>query len=280
MGVLVPTTAGGYLESGNPYSPRLPKAPGMTHIAKEPVLYFHSRDKKPFSLRVIFPNGQPTFTFPHAVTLEKGLEWKDVQFTENPTDGSTALPTTDDVDREEMNEGFYYSSILNDVDADEMKVDGKISRFLFYEGQVDYQEKVVLRLKADHKTAVVQNLGSTPVADLFISVGTHRRKRFQYLPDGVMWGALDRLAPGQTALVRLWAVDGRATPAFPDLRKNGFTAKEAGAFEKLWAHEVKFRTATETGSACSTAWTPRIATACPNSISPPPPRRSSGPCSC
>jgi len=216
------------------------------HIVKKPVLYFHSRDKKPFSLKVVFPNGQPAFTFPHAVTLDHGLEWTGVKFTENPKDGSPALPTTDVIDREETNAGFYCGSLLNDVDADEMEVAGKRSRFLFYEGQVDYQEKVSLKLKGDLKTAVVQNQGSTPVYDLFISFGKNKRVGVIERTEMALWGSLGRLEPGQTALVPLSPAENLAGPAkpagpaFPNLRKIGFTGKEASAFEKCWVRAVEY----------------------------------------
>jgi len=202
-----------YLLTSRPFLTSHP--PGMV-VVKEPVLYFHSRDGGPFSLKVSFRAGTPTETYPVGEKNGRTVQWKKVSFVK-------AAGTTKGLF------DFWDSTIpvslekiiptLNDVDADEIVYNGTKSRFIFYEGEVPFTNKVAFQPAAGGREVVVANNGEYPVFDLYVFLSPDRAA---YLPR-LDAGAKVKVAPGKAE-----------TDFAAPLKKLGFTDKEAAAFAGLW----------------------------------------------
>jgi hypothetical protein len=206
----------------------LTSRPMQITVVKEPVLYFHSRDKRPFSLKVTFNRGTPTETYPAAAKNGNVIEWKRVSF---PAKTKAAITKGS-----AMNSLVPFEEIidtLNDTDADEIESGGTRARFLFYEGEMPFKNPVKLATDSRTQEVVVTNTGNYPVLDLFVI----RRDPLDaggplFQPD-ISSSYLPRLQPGET--VRLKPELAKKTPDFArPLRELGFTKKEARSFETLW----------------------------------------------
>jgi hypothetical protein len=197
-------------------------------VVKEPVLYFHSRDRLPFSLKVVFNRGTPTETYPAAARNGNVIEWERVSFpTKTKAAVTKGLSMNSLVPLEEI------IDTLNDTDADEIESGGTRARFLFYEGEMPFKNPVKLATDPRTQEVVVTNTGNYPVLDLFVI----RRDPLDaggplFQPD-ISSSYLPRLQPGET--VRLKPETAREMLDFAKpLRGLGFTEKEARSFETLW----------------------------------------------
>ena len=110
--------------------------PERITLVKQPVVYIHSTDKNPFDLKVIFNSGKPTETYPPANTVKNTTEWKNVSFPMSEKSMKANIDTNRLVPLGEI------MGTLNNVDADELEYNGIKSRFLFYEGEMPYNNKV------------------------------------------------------------------------------------------------------------------------------------------
>ena len=131
-------------------------------IVKEPVLYFHSKDKNPFSLRVKFLNGKQILNYPEAEIENDEIYWKKVSFDNERIELKSKSP-------EKPREFVPLSSImgiLNDVDADLIEYNGTKTRFLFYEGEIKLSNKVTATFDNEKNEVIFKNEGDYKVCNL------------------------------------------------------------------------------------------------------------------
>jgi hypothetical protein len=107
-----------------------------------PVIYFHSDAKEPFSVRVRFRDGEPRATYPEAESGLDTLVWSNVTF---PDSSVTRIgkATDDYVPLEQL------IPILDDVDADLLQYNDIQTRFLFYEGESEFVNSVLVSYDRD-----------------------------------------------------------------------------------------------------------------------------------
>lgn len=194
-------------------------------VVKEPVLYFHSRDRQPFSLKVTFARGFPTETYPAGEKRDNTVQWKRVSFAEDGAGATKGLwERTEPVPLDEI------LGTLGDVDADEIFCNGVRSRFLFYEGEMPFANNIACTFAPGGREAVVANNGEYPVLDIYVICPAAGASPFR---DDHLLAYLPQLKAGQKARVGLKPVTGRIDFARP-LRELGFTEKESKSFESLW----------------------------------------------
>lgn len=206
----------------------LTSRPMQITYVKEPVLYFHSRDKRPFSLKVTFNQGTPTETYPAAVKNGNVIRWERVSFP------AAAEPM--------ITKGLAVESLvpldeiidtLNRVDADEIESGGTKARFLFYEGEMPFANQVKMTVDSKTQEVILVNTGGYPVLDLFVIVrDSLNAGGFLFQPD-IFSSYLPQLQPGETVRLKPELVKVMLDFAKP-LRELGFTEKEARSFEALW----------------------------------------------
>lgn len=202
-------------------------------VVKEPVLYFHSQDKKPFALKVTFNQGTPTDTYPEAAKNGNTLQWKRVTF---PT--ATASSTAKGFETDDGLVPFNaIVNTLNNVDADEVEAGGVKARFLYYEGQIPFANPVKATFDLEKKEATVANDGSYPVFDLFVLIPEGMGWQALFEPQDPFLAYLPQLQPGETVRVKLDPVLQKVDFG-KSLRTLGFTEKESAAFALLWSESI------------------------------------------
>ena len=193
-------------------------------MVREPVLYVHSNDKKPFSLRVVFKKGSPTDTYPPAQVSGNTITWDNVTF--SPSKQRNALMTQ--FQKYEPLEKIIPT--LNDVDADLLYYMGHASRFLFYEGNIPYENRITSEYDFEKGKATVRNNADYPIYD--VVVVAPRRGKHIFAPD-IYVSRIGKILPGEmvTADFCVLKADAGFAKNLVDL---GFTEKEALAFDNLW----------------------------------------------
>ena len=246
-GVLV----GSYTDDTYLNTTRPPEA--VIHLLQfdEPIIYVHSKDRKPFSLRVTFASGKPTLTYPVAEVSAQAVFWPLVQFGRPVQKTSTGASSEQEINLVPFmvctsgREGYEAAPgagvedfaplselmpALNDVDADELIYKGQTTRFLFYEGDIRYHNTIMLDHTMGEKTATVHNTGSDTVYDVMVVAppeeGYTRLKT-------VSVGWVRELKAGEKLSLSLVPLENDVSLA-PSLIALGFTAKEAVSFEKVW----------------------------------------------
>jgi hypothetical protein len=127
----------------------------------------------------------------------------------------------------------YPSEILrtiNNVDADTLQYKKQKSRSLFYEGVIDYGNKIRMIYNADRKQALIENKGSYPVYDLLLIVPSNYNK---LLGKNIYSDVVPKIGAGETVTVPLTQVPAKVDYA-GDLVKLGYTRAEAQAFADIW----------------------------------------------
>ncbi|MFZ2456636.1 MAG: hypothetical protein WAX07_09185 [Candidatus Altiarchaeia archaeon] len=184
-------------------------------VVKEPVIYIHSEDAGSFDAKVVFRSGWPTESYPAAESADNSFVWENVQITGEDS-GIT-----------------YPSGILtdiNNVDADTLQYRKQKSRSLFYEGVINYENKIRLIYNADKKEALIENKGSYPVYDLIVIVPSNYNK---LLGKNIYSDLVPKIGAGETVTVPLRQVPAKVDYA-GDLIKLGYARTEAQAFADIW----------------------------------------------
>ena len=167
----------------------LTSRPEQSYMIKLPVVYFHfPGDKFPFSMKVDFLKGKPTDTYPQAINEEMSFSWENVSFPDNDIKKSNVGISEDFIPLKDI------IPVLNDVDAEELLYKGTKSKFLFYEGEMDFTNNISVKLD-DDKNVAFYNSGDYPVYCLTYAKGAEKYG----LPNQASeLFCLDSLYPGET----------------------------------------------------------------------------------
>ncbi len=200
--------------------------PKQLHMVRQPVIYIHSENKKPFNVVVSFRKGKPTDTYPPAVSDKPSiLHWENIQIVDNCSvvkgrGDAGFIPLQDII------------GTLNNVDADCLQVAGVRERFLFYEGELEFENRVDVVYDLDSMTATLTNKGDYPVYNLILSLSTEGTHVFS---PRVYAGIMDELSPREKRVVHLSDKIPDGSILEGDLVSLGFTESEAESFAALWA---------------------------------------------
>lgn len=184
-------------------------------VVKEPVIYIHSGKGGTFDAEVVFKNGHPTESYPGAESKEDSFIWKNVKIVE------------------ESDQIAYPSNVLrtiNDVDADALEYNDQKARSLFYEGTIEYENRILAKYNSDRKQAIIENRGSFPVYDLLLIVPSNYNK---LLGKNIYADVVPKIGAGETVTITLKQVPA-VVDYTQDLSELGYTQKEAQAFANLW----------------------------------------------
>ncbi|MGE5605574.1 MAG: hypothetical protein ACM3YE_07785 [Bacteroidota bacterium] len=206
----------------------LTSRPMRITVVKEPVLYFHSRDKRPFSLKVAFNRGAPTETYPAAVKKGNVIEWKRVSFP-----AQTKAVITKSLAADNLVPFDEIIDTLNDTDADEIESGGTKARFLFYEGETPFANPVKMNTDPRTHEVMVTNTGSYLLLDLWVIFRDPLNAGGLVFQPDISAFYLPRLQPGETVRLKP-ELAGTTLDFAKPLRELGFTEKEARSFEMLW----------------------------------------------
>lgn len=200
----------------------LTSRPEQVLFVKQPVIYIHSKDKKPFTAKVRFNNGKPTDTYPEAEVDKGTIIWKDVKF-------------SDDCEERKIKDMYEHIPLegiietLNDVDADCLNYNNQRARFLFYEGELKFENKIEATYNFEKQEATLENNGDYPVYNLILVASKEGDQIFN--PD-VYIDRVEKLNSGEKVTAKFTEQEDISLKT--DLISQGFTEKEAEAFSELW----------------------------------------------
>lgn len=212
-GVLV-----GCIESNEAF---LTSRPKQTLLVKLPVMYVHSNGMEEFDLEVTFNTGGPTDTYPEASVNKNKIKWENVKIAKiAPTVGGVKgfVPLEDIIPK------------LRDVDADYLTVGDVSDKFLFYEGELTYENKIKVNYDLENMKVTFVNNGGYTVYDVMFVYSRGE----DFMHPKIYMGEVEELTPNQAIVVDL----NEFTPDAKILENNlidlGFTKKEANSFANLW----------------------------------------------
>lgn len=201
----------------------LTSRPEQAKLVREPVIYVHSIDKIPFTICATFNSGNPTDTYPQAIVNGNSVIWEQVNFSAdiipaNPRITANHVPLDSIID------------ILNNVDADCLEYNGQTARFLFYEGDIQFENEVVATYDFDNQQATFENQGVYPIFNLILVASKSNGMPFN---PSIYAGRIEQLNPGEQTTVAF--SEGVEVDPEEDLVSQGFTQMEAEAFAELWS---------------------------------------------
>jgi hypothetical protein len=200
----------------------LTSRPEASQLVRLPVIYVHSRSKTPFTAKATFATGGPTDTYPPADVGQRTVEWRNVTFGNNSALNKTLLDSNY-IPLE------HIIPTLNSVDADILEYNGWLSRFLFYEGAVQFQNRIAASYDLDSLTAHVTNQGDFVVYNVNLVI--RLQNTYGPLPRAY-FAHWDQLDPHQTANALLG--EEPVLSYLNDMKAQGFSQTEAESFAGLW----------------------------------------------
>jgi hypothetical protein len=215
----------------------LTSRPEQAMLVKQPVIYIHSKDLNEFDLRVNFIAGTPTMTYPSTAMTNDAAEWKKVKVFQNCVKAEGNAPVSKGFEPVPLESII---PILNDVDAACLQFEGTEARFLFYEGEMPFENKISAKYNAATGKATVKNNAEYVVYDLAISVSKEiNKKALAPTTFSILTGSIEELKAGEEK--ELWL---KENAEFPSLKQQmitaGFTEKESESFSALWQDSFFF----------------------------------------
>ncbi|MFH1544996.1 MAG: hypothetical protein ABIE23_02815 [archaeon] len=207
--------------------------PKQLLLVRQPVVYIHSGEGiESFDASFEFNEGNPTDTYPEAVVEGKKVEWNNVRIVDSCGEPAVRsvkgfVPLEEIIDE------------LNDVDADCLEVGDEKNRFLFYEGEMGFENPIEAEEILDENKVKVKNNADYSVFNLFFVSG-----KGDFMNPIHLSGRVEELKAGEEKTIELNEED-KSNFIREDLLELGFTEKETNAFTSLW--DYSFFNPTNTG---------------------------------
>jgi hypothetical protein len=197
--------------------------PEIQTIVKQPVVYIHSNNKVPFSLKVTFNTGKPTSVYPLTVIDGNITEWNNIKFQEV----NKGIRENPEIDTNNLRPLKEIMNTLNDVDADMLFYNKSSSNFLFYEGEMDFENKIEATYDAVKGEVTFKNNFPFDVNNVVYSSATG-----DFMHPHYICGKADIVKSNETAVVKLTNME----PGYwtKDLTSLGFSDREGNSFSRLW----------------------------------------------
>ncbi|MCX6801610.1 MAG: hypothetical protein NT067_00705 [Candidatus Diapherotrites archaeon] len=214
----------------------LTSRPEQAMLVKQPVIYIHSKDLNEFDLRVNFIAGAPTMTYPSTAMTEDSAEWKKVKVLQNCLKAEENAPLTKGFEPVPLESII---PVLNDVDSACLQFEGTEARFLFYEGEMPFENKISAKYNTATGKATVKNNAGYAVYDLAVAVSKENSKAMAPTSFSALTGSIGELKAGEEKELAL-----KENAEFLDLKQQmmaaGFTEKESESFGALWQESFFF----------------------------------------
>lgn len=199
----------------------LTSRPEISAMVKQPVVYVHAKGIDSIDAEFTFQDGEVTDTYPEGDVAGAKVSWKNVGIGSAIIKGSKAFMMPR-VDIEDL------IPTLNDVDSDDLNYKGQESRFLFYEGEMQFTNNIEVDYDAGSETATFVNRGNYPVYNLILA-----HNEGGYMRSKLYYATLDRLDAGEEREMSFIEQDLEGA-IYEDMKYQGFTDKETNAFVRIW----------------------------------------------
>lgn len=191
-------------------------------IVKQPVIYVHSNEDIKFNVKVEFKSGKPEETYPKVDTDGKMIQWNNV-YAHSRHEVEKKVLKEDDWDLVPLKEII---GILNNVDSKCLEFNNVHSKFLFYEGEMEFENKVLVDFDTDLGAVLIVNNFDFTIYNVTVTkqLGT-------FLDPEYVMCHIDSMEAGEKLAFKYENIRDVWTE---DLIKLGFTQMEAESFAKLW----------------------------------------------
>lgn len=192
-------------------------------FVRQPVIYIHSKGKLTFDAKVEFSNGTVTETWPETEMNGKIVEWKNVNVVEGPPLGGHTRGIEETlIPLEEI------LPILRNTDANFLSYNSQTEPFLYYEGKIDFENKVSATYNFETKEAVIKNENNFPVYNVIVAAS-----RGDFINQENFYSFAEKIEANQE--IKIEFMPRELETAFEnDFLQLGFTGKETNAFTNLW----------------------------------------------
>jgi len=196
--------------------------PKQVMLAKQPVIYIHSKTQKPFNISFTFKNGTPTETHPPADVKGGRVSWSNVR-------AYDACPP------ERLAKAAHIPMpqiipALRRVNASCLSVGDSSEKFLYFEGELEYENKIMVEYDRTTQKAKFANEGRFGVENLMLVLSNGGN----YMQPNIFIARAENLNPGETKDVDFVPFKPNQFPLTKDLLNLGFTPQEAESFADLW----------------------------------------------
>lgn len=198
--------------------------PQQLVYVKQPVIYLHADNSTHVEVKVKFKNGTINDTYPNAEIRNNTILW-DVLTKDGckQHEASKRIPM-EFVPLEEIKDQ------LNDVDASCVVYDNTENKFLFYEGEMVFENKVGLNFS--NETATIKNNRNKPIYDAKFVVGV--RDPEHVFSVRIKLANFGTVGPGEEKTVKLENLSIGKGELSKELVALGFTPSESEAFSNVW----------------------------------------------
>ena len=213
--------------SGSAFLTSRPEADAMVKL---PVVYFHTKNIDKFSAKYTLPNGKVTDVYPGGTADGKTAGWSNVSLKQETPFRALAAskgyrPPIESIEPQ-----------LGNVDSDDLWIDGEKHKFLFYEGEMQFENRV--KAKRNGNSVSLTNGNDFAVYNA----------RFVASNGGGFWetnveaATIEKIDAGQTVTLELKDFTPDAKLLENDLTSKGFTKSEANAFANAWYKNMFYPT--------------------------------------
>ena len=198
--------------------------PEAVTYVKLPVIYFHSKNEMTLDLSVEFADGKPTDTYPKTMTENNRLKWENVKiYPECPQEKSVREKgIIDFVPLESI------LPTLNNVDANCIQYNGTSSKFLFYEGETFFDNKLTFNINDINREITLTNN-----FDYTIYKVAYTTQTGNFIHPDYISAAVDSIEAGQSVTIKYSGIEDKFW--LNDLLNLGFNSSEAESFWKIWS---------------------------------------------
>lgn len=191
--------------------------PKEADMVKQPVVYIHSKNVKQFDASFTFLNGTPTDTYPKAAVNGKTVSWKSVKIMPQEKIGTKSFVPLPEL-----------IPSLRTQDADNLNVNGVKESFLFYEGKMNFDNKIEVQKTLAANEVTVKNNSGYDVYNIFYTA-----MEGDFIHPSYISGRIELLKTGEKKTIILDETN-KLKFITDDLKNMGFTQSEAKSFTSIW----------------------------------------------
>lgn len=210
--------------------------PEVAQIVKLPVIYVEGDDVN-FNLKVTFNSGKPTDSYPKAPINNSELIWNSITASDE-IKSEKIFKSQDDRNLVPLAE---IKQILNDVSTKWLHFNGTDSKFVFYEGEMLFENKVKVEFNTDLAEVVVKNDFDYTVYNVVVTT-----QKGSFFNPQYMYFHIDSLPPGEYKGGKFQPLSLDYKLWIEDLKSIGFPESIANSFHRIWFNS--FTSKTNTGN--------------------------------
>lgn len=204
--------------------------PVQITIVKQPVIYVHSSDDMILNVKVEFKTGKPEETYPKVESDGKIIQWNNV-YAHSKHDVQKRVYKEDDWDLVPLKEII---GILNNVDSKCLEFNDVHSKFLFYEGEMEFENRVLVDFNTDLGAVLLVNNFDFTIYNVTVT-----KQLGNFINPEYVMCHIDSMVAGERLAFRY---ENTRDVWTEDLINLGFSQMEAESFARLWVTPFTQRT--------------------------------------